>query len=121
MPDAKSYRDLPGLKLDDLDRMGACAVCGKPMLQPPAHPMFYCVTVEQAVWDQAAIQRQVGLGMVIGSHPLARLMGPNEDLAKITNVARRVVVHFDCAVKVAHLQMLIPEDAPAGDAEAANA
>lgn len=121
MADGQNIHDLPGLKQDELERMGPCIVCRKPMLQQPAHPMFFCVTVEQAIWDQGAVMRQAGLTVMFQGHAgLARIMGPNADLAKVINRPRRVAVHFDCAGKIGHLLALLPEE-PGQDGQTAAA
>jgi hypothetical protein len=102
MDDIKS---LPGMKLDELTKLGNCAVCGKKQLEGGI-PLFYCVTITRGGFDGQALQRAHGLELQIG--PLAAVMGPNEDLAKIFDGPTTVFVHETCADKVSHLAMLIP-------------
>ena len=108
---------LPGLKEADLEVCGPCALCGEPLINPPhAGPSFYRVTVSHAVFDLGAISRRVGLaGVLGGSGALARVMGPDEDLAKIVDGPREAVVHEHCAGRINHLLELFAAD-PEGDA-----
>lgn len=70
----KEAAALPGLKERDLSP----CLCGKPL-----GISFYRVTVERFLADTGAVQRRVGLGMMLGgSGAIARAMGPDEDLAK---------------------------------------
>ena len=109
--------DLPGIKIDKLLKLGNCAVCGKKQLEGGL-PLFYCVTITRAGFDQNALQRAAGLELMAG--PLARVFSPDEDLAKVIDGPHEVFVHETCADKIAHLVQLIPED-KAGDASSEEA
>lgn len=97
---AEFLKDLPGLKEDEIARLGPCAVCGGSLL---TDILFYVVTVKRAGFDPDAAQRRVGLGMALGSATLARIMGPDEDLAKVIDRPHTVAVHERCAGKIGHL------------------
>ena len=83
--------DMPGLKEDELTK---CALCGK------AHtaPVFYRVSVESCAMDLRAMQRQAGFAAMMGNADIARVMGPDDDMAKIIDTTTRIVC-LDCAGK----------------------
>lgn len=97
---------LPGLKFEQLQKLGNCIVCGNKQLEGHV-PLFYCVTITRAGFDAKALQREAGLEMMVG--PLARVFSPNDDLAKIIDGPHEVFVHETCADKIRHLLQLIPE------------
>jgi hypothetical protein len=70
-------KKLPGIKAREIGP----TVTGKRLAQDG--PVFYRVTIETCAIDACAVQRQVGLEMVIGNAAIAHAMGPDEDLAKI--------------------------------------
>lgn len=100
-------KDLPGLKHDDLLATTECKICHRPIGQDVV-PLFYRIRVERCGWDARAIQRFKGLSDYLCSPVLARVMGPDEDLAKILD-SKLVVVHESCADKVHHLLQLLEE------------
>lgn len=67
--------------------LGPCASCGKLMLE--TGPIFYRVTVKQCGIDAKAVQRHVGLGMMLGGGEaglaLAAVMGPQEKPVVVIN------------------------------------
>lgn len=86
-------KKLPGLKERDL---APCAACGK----HHDAPVFYRVTVEHYAMDLSAMQRQIGLGMMMGGNAaIASIMGPDEDMAKRLT-ATRVILCLDCATRL---------------------
>lgn len=99
-------KNLPGLKEDALRALGPCAVCGKKLLEG-GQPTFYVVEVAHAAFDQRAVQRRIGLGFAT-SDQLARVVGPNEDLAKVFT-ARRAVVHERCALELRHVGQILED------------
>ncbi len=99
---------LPGLKEIELVRLGACAVCREP-LAANDQLTFYRVAVSHLAFDARAVRRRFGLGMAIGSDAIARVMGPDEDLAKVLDGPREVVVHEGCADRIGHLMSLMEE------------
>jgi hypothetical protein len=104
---------LPGLKEDEIAKLGHCAVCRKPLLdREKASITFYRVTIARAGFLLQSLERRAGLAMMLGgSHGLARAMGPNEDFAKIIDGPRDVAVHEACAGDVGHLLELFGEPA----------
>lgn len=95
------------MKLNELTKLGNCAVCGKKQLEGGL-PLFYVVEVSRGGFDQGSLRRAAGLEMQIGS--LAAVMGPDEDLATIIDGSHRVFVHETCAGDIGHLMSLIPEE-----------
>lgn len=73
-----------------------CAWCGRGMAAAGVH--FYRVSVEMFVLDNAAIRRAAGLEMMVGNPAIARVMGPNEDLARLMTKTRALIC-ADCALK----------------------
>ena len=100
--------DLPGIKESELIKLGPCAVCGEPLLKDGA--TFYRVTLSHCAFDQRALSRRVGLGLMVGSDALARVFSPDDDLAKVVSGPAEVVVHERCAGKIGHLLVLMPEE-----------
>ena len=82
-------KNLPGMKEKELR---PCDLCGGHL-----GLIFYRSTVNQAVVDSRAAHRQIGLGMTLGSAALAGVMGPNEDIAKITKTTEKLLCS-DCAM-----------------------
>jgi hypothetical protein len=99
-------RSLPGLKERHLIALGDCAICRKPLGESPT---FYVVEVSHACFDRAPLQRRIGLGMMIGA-PLAAMMGPDEDLAKIVAGPVRVALHEQCGGDIAHIAQLMDRE-----------
>lgn len=78
---------LPGIKESDLR---PCHFCSQPL-----GVFFHRITLEQAVVDTKAAQRQTGLGMMLGSAALASVMGPDDDIAKIISTSQHLIC-ADC-------------------------
>lgn len=101
---------LPGIKERDLTALGACAVCGKPLFEGGL-PLFYVIEISRAGIDTSAVQRRIGLGMMVGGNDaIARAFSPDEDLAKILSGPKRVMVHEGCAGEVGHLLQLMGDE-----------
>ncbi len=73
-------------------------------------PLSKLVKITRAMFDGTAIQRRVGLELLLDSPVLAEAMGPNEDIAKIFAGPVEVVVHEQCAAQIGHLLRLWPEE-----------
>lgn len=59
-----------------------CAICGKGVAQ--GGPVFVRMQIDRLILDINAINRQVGLEMMLGGSAfLAHAMGPDEDMAKV--------------------------------------
>lgn len=56
-----------------------CSTCTAPIGRSGI-PLFWTVTIERHGLDLDAIRRHDGLAMMMGSHALAEILGPNEDL-----------------------------------------
>ena len=69
------------MKRAELLKHAKCSLCGKG-IGHTGLPLFWRLTVERFGVDIRAAQRQDGLGAFLGSHALAAVMGPDEDLAK---------------------------------------
>lgn len=81
------------MKQRDFER---CVSCGRGMAAASVH--FYRFEVEQLVFDCRAIERQLGLQMVVGSAELAAVLGPDEDLA-VGVLKRRGLLCADCGLQ----------------------
>lgn len=68
------------MKESELRKHATCSLCRQPILASGL-PLFYRVTIERFGVDVGAVQRQHGLGMMLGG-ALAMHMGPDEDMAK---------------------------------------
>lgn len=81
----EQVENLPGFKEDELNKLGNCLLCGKPLLDVEYGGItFYVHTIKRAMWDVDAVRQQAGLGMMLGGAiGLARIMGPDRDLAKV--------------------------------------
>lgn len=75
-----------------------CEACGR-ALTHDGSPLFYRITIESLILDPGAIQRRIGLGLAMGSHRLAQVMGPDEDLARTVVGPRSFLLCLPCAVK----------------------
>lgn len=100
-------KDLPGLKEDEIAALGPCPLCRRPLTSVL---LFYEVTVRRVGWDRSALQQRAGLEMMLTSGVLARVMGPNRDLAKVIAGPDRCAVCEDCADKVPHLLELMRKE-----------
>ncbi len=57
-----------------------CALCNKGVLAD-RNIAFYRIRVTNFVADMGAINRQVGLEMLVGNPTIANVMGPDDDIA----------------------------------------
>jgi hypothetical protein len=65
----------------ELRRHSTCDLCDKP-IGHTGLPLFWRLKVDRWGIDLAAARRQDGLAQFIGSTAIARVMGPDEDMAK---------------------------------------
>lgn len=77
MEGVRDPKDLPGMKARDLSK---CLTCGRGVMHGGT-PWFYRIRMESMAADVAAIQRQHGLELAHG--PVASVLGPDEDVAKV--------------------------------------
>jgi hypothetical protein len=93
------------------DEIQSCLCCGKGVMHDGAIT-FYRVALERMVIDVRAVQRQHGLELVIGSPVIARVMGPDADLAKSLDDPPLVVLICDeCAMLKTRPLAALHEDA----------
>lgn len=103
-------KDLPGLKEDELIKLGPCAVCGEKLLSG-GELTFYKLTISRGIFNYQALQRRVGLTMMMsGNDVIARVLSPNEDLAKVISGPVDIVIHERCAGNILHLLELFPKE-----------
>lgn len=114
MPNAETVA-LPGLKEDELRKLAICRLCGEKVFSLGF--AGYRVSIEQIVLDRAACDRQTGLAMLLGGNGvLARVMGPDEDVAKVLRSARDIAVCSGCMThQLLAVLMLAAREAPDAD------
>jgi hypothetical protein len=82
------------MKAGDLQK---CALCGKGVLHNGV-PLFWRVSLQRMGVDLAAVQRAAGLEMLLGGNvALARILGPNEDVATPVGEGRTILICEQCA------------------------
>lgn len=79
----------------ELRQHATCSLCSKPIGHTRL-PLFWKVTVERFGIDLLALQRQQGLGLMIGA-PLAAVMGPDETMARPMMEPKVLTVCETCA------------------------
>lgn len=79
-----------------------CAICGRGMMHAGV-PLFFRVKIEHMGVDLKAVERTAGLEMMFGGGvagaKLARIMGPDPDLAKPMMEPQQLLVCHPCALK----------------------
>lgn len=102
------------MKEKELREVSTCGICGK-KIGACGIPIFYRVRIETHVIDMAAVQRQQGLGMMLGGNGmLAAVMGPDEQMTKQPFKPAELTVCGACVVTetcVSHLQELGEKEA----------
>lgn len=83
------------MKEAELRQHATCSLCHK-KIGHTGLPLFWRVTVERFGVDLMAVQRQQGLGLMIGA-PLAAIMGPDETMAEPVMEAKVLTVCETCA------------------------
>lgn len=85
---------MSAMKSADLQK---CVLCGRGVMHQ-GMPLFWRITLQRMGIDLAAVQRTTGLEMMMGGNvALARVIGPNEDIAKPFGDERTIVVCESCA------------------------
>lgn len=105
-----SLDNMKGLKESELVSLGPCRVCGKKLLEG-MELTFYKVTLVRAGWDRGALQRRAGLEMMVPAG-LGSVFSADEDLAKIVDGPKEVVIHERCAMNIQHLLELMSDETP---------
>jgi len=74
-----------------------CCICGKGIMHAGT-PIFLRITVERLGVDRGAVERAHGLELMMGGNAmLANIMGPNEDLAKVIDSEKNLLVCHPCS------------------------
>lgn len=74
-----------------------CSCCGR-HIHHSGLPIFWVVNVERHGMNLTAVKRQVGLGMMLGSHALASVMGPDEDMTVTLMEPKEITFCDECAL-----------------------
>ncbi len=85
------------MKATELKKHATCSLCRNPILSSGL-PLFWRVTIEHLAVDIGAVNRQYGLGTMLGSHALAATMGPDEDVAKPIVDQTQITVCQHCSL-----------------------
>jgi hypothetical protein len=87
-----------------------CALCKQGVMHAGV-PLFWRVSLQRMGVDMAAVRREAGLEMMLGGHvALARIMGPNEDIAAPIGESVEIVVCETCAAEQTSIYRLgLPE------------
>ena len=88
------------MKEDELRQNATCNLCNRP-IGKSGIPLFYRVTVERYALKVDALQRQQGMAMMMGNAEIAKVMGPNEDLAQLFSKGS-ITVCEDCSTEMNH-------------------
>lgn len=83
------------MKEAELRTHATCSLCSKPIGHTRL-PLFWKVTIERFGIDMQAVQRQHGLGLMVGAQ-LASVMGPDETMAKPVMDPKVLTVCENCA------------------------
>jgi len=86
------------MKHDELLKHSTCHMCGN-LIGMSGLPLFWRVKVERFGLDMNAIRRQDGMAAMMGNAAIARVMGPDEDLAKPMMDPVTVTVCETCCTK----------------------
>lgn len=99
------------MKEKELRENSKCSFCGKGVAT--AGILFWRIKIERFGLDLQALQRQQGLGMMLGGHGgLAMVMGPDEDMAQSLIDPVTLIVCQACEMKshpIASLPEFLPE------------
>lgn len=93
------------MKERELREHTECSMCGE-NIGASGLPLFSTMVIERHGLKMDALQRQQGLGMMLGGHAeLAQVMGPDEDMTQLMSRAELTICEL-CFTKefvVAHL------------------
>jgi hypothetical protein len=95
------------MKEKELREHAECAKCGQKVTKAGIGVLFWIVKVERFVLDLPALQRQQGLGMMIGG-ALAQVMGPDEDLANPIGSEVSLTICDDCITQPLTIAAILP-------------
>lgn len=111
---------MSGMKESELRQHVTCTLCSRP-IGHTGLPLFWRVTVERFGIDARAVRRLQGLGDLLGSHALASVMGPDEELAKPVMEPVKATVCEACALERGLPVAVIAEAARIDQEEASTA
>ena len=83
------------MKEKELRTHATCNLCGNKVMATGL-PLFWTLTIERWGIDANAMRRAAGLEMMIGNVAIAKIMGPDEDMAKPMMEPVKVTVCEDC-------------------------
>ena len=86
------------MKEKELRENAVCSVC-KQKIGKSGLPVFWRVTVERHGIKADAVQRQTGLGMMLGNPYLASVMGPDEEMTIPLMDTVKLTVCESCCTK----------------------
>ena len=86
------------MKENELRESAKCGVCEKGFGHTGI-PLFLRITIERFGIDMIAVQRQDGLAALVGSSPLANVMGTDADMTKPMMDPVKVTICEDCIIK----------------------
>ena len=93
------------MKENELRESAKCGVCEKGFGHTGI-PLFWRITIERFGIDITAVQRQDGLAAMLGSSPLANVMGTDADMTKPMMDPVKVTICEDCIMKPVIVAML---------------
>ena len=91
----KILNELPGIKQSEIK---PCALCDRGVAHD-GNILFWRLRFDRAGLDLRAIQRQTGLEQFLGSAPLARVMGTDDDIAKVIDGPHDVWICEPCVLE----------------------
>jgi len=97
------FEDVTGMKLEELAKK--CAICGRGVAHDGALT-FWRLTFERFVLLRSAIQREHGLELMVSSPAIARVLSPNEDLARRAGGEHCVLICDHCSIHGGPLAVL---------------
>jgi hypothetical protein len=87
------------MKERELREHATCALC-RNKIGYAGLPLFWRITIERFGLDRGAIERQMGLTMMLGGNAmLAGVMGANEEMANPVMEPVKLVVCERCAIE----------------------
>lgn len=94
------------MKESELRAAAKCAVCHN-KIGASRVPMFWRLRIERHMLNLGALERQQGLGMMLGHGGLAMAMGPDEDMTEPLLGPIEVTVCEDCALKPLNIHHIV--------------
>jgi hypothetical protein len=106
------------MKEDELRKHIRCSRCGKP-IGHTGLPFFWTLTVNRYGLDVGALRRNAGLAAYLGgSAELARIMGPDEDMAEKIMDTVTLTLCENCAMEPVIIPALCEKETEENNAAA---